>query len=508
VTVVAKTQPAGLRAAEQVRLAEQVRVAVLFGGRQTDVTLPAGTSVAGVVDALLRVFAAGDSGEADGVRTPDDEGMVSAGEVTLTMIDGRPLDRTQSLAQQGVADGDLLILEAADVEVEFTPIVEAPSSAVAVLNAARLAMVTEKTARVVAGITVAAAAVLATAVLGLAWWRGVDAGGGWNLWPAGLTAGLGVGLLTAGWLVWRLRADPVIAAALWLTALVVLPAAAVMAPPGRPGVWHAVLVGAVAATVAAVLWRLAPAARGLLAWLTITAAAALAMALVHAAGVSLVYVWVAAAALALVVLSNAAMIAGLMAGIPVPPFPTVTGKDTFDDAEHIAREALVAAEHAGTPSVAALARGAAAANTYLTAVVAATAVYFLGAAVGVGVPGRGRWWLATLYVVIVATILVLRGRSFTTRVQAIIVVGTGLVMLAIAAVKYAVVLDGTAVCYWVAAVVLAVGALAPVIATVVPDRVFSPVFRKLVEWLEYALIFTVIPLTVWLLNLYYLARNH
>jgi hypothetical protein len=34
------------------------------------------------------------------------------------------------------------------------------------------------------------------------------------------------------------------------------------------------------------------------------------------------------------------------------------------------------------------------------------------------------------------------------------------------------------------------------------------VFRKAVEWLEYGLIVLVPPAAFWLLNLYYLARNH
>ena len=148
-----QTQPTGLHPADHVRLAEQVKVAVLFVGKQTDVTLPASSPVAAVVDSLVRILQNRETEEDGGLRSPDDDRMVSPGLVTLTLIDGRPLDRTQSLAQQGVADGDLLILEITDAEVEFTPIVEAPSSAVAVLNAARYSAVTAETTRVFAGVT-------------------------------------------------------------------------------------------------------------------------------------------------------------------------------------------------------------------------------------------------------------------------------------------------------------------------------------------------------------------
>lgn len=123
--------------ARQVRLAEQVNVAVLFAGRQHDVTLPASSSVAAVVDSLVRRLQTADDGGEEGLRSPDENGMVSPGLVNLTHIDGRPLNRTQTLAQQGVVDGDLLVLEVIDADVEFTPVIESPSSAVGVLNKSR-----------------------------------------------------------------------------------------------------------------------------------------------------------------------------------------------------------------------------------------------------------------------------------------------------------------------------------------------------------------------------------
>ena len=53
---VTENYPVGTVAAERVRLAEQVRVAVLFEGRQHDVTLPASSPVAAVADSLVRVL--------------------------------------------------------------------------------------------------------------------------------------------------------------------------------------------------------------------------------------------------------------------------------------------------------------------------------------------------------------------------------------------------------------------------------------------------------------------
>jgi type VII secretion integral membrane protein EccD len=220
------------------------------------------------------------------------------------------------------------------------------------------------------------------------------------------------------------------------------------------------------------------------------------------------YLWVGVLAVALVVLTNAQGFAGRMAGIPLPPFPTVTGKILFDDADDIAAEALAAAEHRGTPSVAELVEGAATANSYLTALVASTAVFFLAGTVAMITPGQGRWWLQLVFVAALAMILVLRGRAFTDRIQAVIVVATALLMPTAVAVKYALAEHNTVLSLAVAAGVLTLGASAMVIAAVVPAHVFSPMFRKAVEWAEYALVVAVLPMALWLCNVYYLARNH
>ena len=81
--------------------------------------------MAAVADSLVRVLLTREGNE-DGMRSPDDERMISPGVVRMTLINGQPLDRTQSLTQQGVRDGELLVLDIIDAEVEFTPIFESP----------------------------------------------------------------------------------------------------------------------------------------------------------------------------------------------------------------------------------------------------------------------------------------------------------------------------------------------------------------------------------------------
>jgi ESX secretion system protein EccD len=501
VTATVSGQP-GVRPTAQVRLADQVRVAVIFAGQQHDVTLPANSPVAAVVEALIQVLQ--ERRESTGSAA-----AVTSGLVSMARINGETLDRGQTLAQQAVVDGDLLVLEVTDSEVGFTPIVESASSAVAIANATRFSAVTEQTAIAFAAVAAGVATLLALVVIGGVWRQNLASGQDWNLLPAVLAAGLATVLLAAGWLIWWLRAEAMVACAMWLSALMAAPAAAMMGTPGHAGSAHLFWAAETATVLAIVLWRLTPVPRGLMAWITIVGSAIALLALIRLLwSVRTEYLWVGVLAGGLVVLTQAQGFAGRMAGIPLPPFPTVTGKVLFDDADDIAAEALAAAEHSGTPSVADLVKGAAAANTYLTALVAATSVFFVTGAVAVVTPGRGRWWLQLVFVTALGALLVLRGRAFTDRTQAVIVVATGLLMPTVAAVKYALVEHNAVLSLLIAVGILAIGASALVVAAVVPAHVFSPIFRKAVEWAEYALVVAVLPMALWLCNVYYLARYH
>ncbi len=501
---VAGVERSGVRRSDRTRLGEQVRVAVLFGGRQTDLTLPATSSVASVVDSMLRVLL--EPGES--IRSADEQGMISAATVVLTRINGERLDRVQTLTAQQVTDGDLLILEVADTESSITPVIENASSAIARANAQRFATLTERTAVRFAAVAAGLAAVLAGGLGVNAWLITVAAGQSWNVWPAVIVAGLTATLLGAGSLVWWRRRELVVATALWLAAIVTGAAAAAAATPGQPGAWHVAFAAGTAAVIAAALWKLTPAPSAVLAWITMSAAGVFGVAVVHALGVSLTYTATGALVVAVFVLNGAESLAARMAGTPMPPFPTATGKLVFDDADGIATDALVAAEIRGTPSLARLTRAGVAANGYLRAVVAATAPFFVWGAATAVTPGQGRWWLATVFVGLIAALLVFWGRAFADPVPAVVVVGTALAMVAAVCIKFAVVLHNPWLSIGLAAAVVGVGVAALLIAAIVPRRTFSPVVRKAVEWFDNVLTVLLVPLALWLLNIFSLARNH
>ena len=491
-----------MRPAAGVKLGEQVRVAVIFAGEQHDLTLPANSPVAAVVEAvilLLQNRLEGSGGAA----------AVSPGLLSLTRINGETLDRSLTLAQQDVSDGDLLVLEVIDAAVAFTPIIENASSAVAMINYKRFSAVTAETAVAFSAVAAGVATVVSTLLIGNVWRLQRAGGHTWAVLPAVVEAVLAALLLLAGALVWWRRRQPVVPTALWLSALVAAAAAAFMGTPGPVGAAQAAWTAVTAAVLAVVLWQLTPVPRGLMAFVVLVGGGVAVLGFLRLlAHIEITYLWVGTLAVALFVLTNAQSIAGRMAGIPLPPFPTVTGKLLFDDAEEFAAEALAAAEHEGTPSMAELVEGAAAANGYLTSVVAACSVFFIVGAAELVTPLRGRWWLVLLYVGILSVMLVLRGRALTDRAQAILIVATGLSMATAVAVKYALASHQPWISLAVAAGVALLGVAGLVVAAVVPPRAFSPTFRKVVEFVEYPLVVAVLPLALWLCNIYHLARNH
>lgn len=495
----------GARASDRVRLREQVRVAVLFNGRQTDMALPATETVATLAADVLREL---DPGQP--LRGPDGRDMVTPGKVVLKTVGGSVLNRGQSLADQGVTDGDLLVLDVEDAEVTFTPVIENASSAIAQFNAARFRSVTPQTAVTFSGVAAGLGSIVAVGLLVNAWRLDLLAGQRGALpalVPALAAAGLAVALLAGAALVWWRRRAAAVANGLWMGAVVAGTTAAFIGVPGKPGPWHVVFAAAIAAMLAMLLWRLSPAPRGVVAWLTLVAGGVFGIAVLHGIGIQMTYLWIGALFVALLVLKSTESLAQLLARVPMPPFPTVTGKLVFDDAEEIAAEALVAAETEGTPSVAELEAAAAAANTYQQAIVAATAPFFVIGAAGAVSVGHGRWWLATVYVLTLAAILVFRGRSFADRATALTVVSTAFAMSTALALKYALTSPDSWVSLVVGAVVMALGLAAVVAAAVVPRRVFSAPFRKGVEWLDYGMQVLIPPLVFWLLNLYFLTRN-
>lgn len=117
-------------------------------------------------------------------------------------------------------------------------------------------------------------------------------------------------------------------------------------------------------------------------------------------------------------------------------------------------------------------------------------------------PHTSERWLPLLLAGFSAGFLLLRGRSYVDRWQSITLAGTGVVIIAAVLVRYALGLASPLSVSLCAAILVALPAAGLTAAAVVPNTVYSPLFRKFVEWLEYLCLMPIFPLALWLMNVY------
>jgi type VII secretion integral membrane protein EccD len=117
-------------------------------------------------------------------------------------------------------------------------------------------------------------------------------------------------------------------------------------------------------------------------------------------------------------------------------------------------------------------------------------------------PHTGDRWLPLMLAGFTAGFLLLRGRSYVDRWQAITLAGTAVIIVAAVAVRYALVLSSPLSVSIAAAFLVLLPAAGLTAAAVVPNTIYSPLFRKFVEWLEYLCLMPIFPLALWLMNVY------
>ena len=69
-------------------------------------------------------------------------------------------------------------------------------------------------------------------------------------------------------------------------------------------------------------------------------------------------------------------------------------------------------------------------------------------------------------------------------------------------VRYSLVLSSTASISVTAGLAVLLPAAGLTAAATVPNTIYSPLFRKLVEWVEYLCLMPIFPLALWLMNVY------
>ncbi|MGV9710586.1 type VII secretion integral membrane protein EccD [Gordonia sp. NPDC003424] len=478
-----------------------VRVSVVGGDTQLDVGLPAAIPVAVFMPDLVAQIGSrapthhGYGQPDDGTRATDD-----AGRWTLALVGHDQIAPHRSLAESGIRDGDLLVLRSVRTS-ESPEMFDDVLDAVARLNESRFASWSPRAARHVGHVVAVLAAV--AAAVGLCAYRWTRDG----VWPAGLGAIVAVALVAAATIVARHHRDTATATVLAASSTPLAFVAGMLLVPGCFGAAHLVLGCAVALVSVVLSHRLTAVGTAL----HTASAAAMLLGGMGAAAVMLLGAPVAdvsavVAATGVLVIALAPRATIVLARLPLPPVPTAgarietTMDDSAPDIEGIGAVGAIA-----LPKADALERRSFVANAYLTGIVAGTtAVTAIGAMLAAA-PQAGFDAKAAAFAVVVGAVLCLRGRSHSDLGQASVLIGGGAAIALALTAELAFGPGSRPIPAFVFGMVILVAAL--VFGVLAPATEFSPVMRRAAEIVEYLLVAVIVPLLLWLLDLYRIVRE-
>jgi type VII secretion integral membrane protein EccD len=496
-TAVADALQADIEGISQPRA---VVVGVMAGeGVQIGVLLDANAPVSVMTDPLLKVV---NSRLRELGETPLE--ATGRGKWALCLVDGSPLRATQSLTEQEVYDGDRLWIRfIADTE-KRSQVVEHISTAVSQNLSKRFAAIDPVVAVQVGASMVASGVVVASLLLG--WWR-------WhhNSWLTTIYAAVIAVLVLGISLMLLMRAqtqnDRRVADVMLVSSLAPLAIAAAGAPPGGVGSPHAVLGFGVLTISSLLALRFTGRRLGLYTALVTVGGIATVAALARMVAMTSAVTMLTTIVLVSVIgYQCAPAMSRRLSGIRLPVFPSATSRWVFEARPDL--PTTVVRNDGGPPvlegpaSVRDVLLQAERARSFLTGLLIGFGVLMVVSLAGLSDPHTGQRWLPLLLAGFTAGFLMLRGRSYVDRLQAIALAATSVLIVGAVVVRYALELQSPLSVSVCVAILVLLPAAGLVSAAVVPNSVYSPLFRKFVEWIEYVCLMPIFPLALWLMNVY------
>jgi type VII secretion integral membrane protein EccD len=485
--------------AEAVSTPQAAVVAIMAADVQIGVLLDAHAPVSVMIDPLRKVV--NTRLRELGVAPLEASGR---GRWALCLIDGTPLRPSQSLTDQDIYDGDRLWLRFIEDTERRSQVIEHISTAVSVNLSKRFAPIDPVIAIQVGAAMMAVGIVLATALLG--WWRLHNDSPLTTIY----TAVVAVAVLTVSVLILGRSStvqDRRAGDMLLLSGLAPLSVAAAAAPPGPVGAPHAVLGFVILGVASMLAMRLT--GRRLA---TYTALVTISTAVTVAALFRMVFDASAVTLMGCVLLAcvigyhEAPTLSRWLSGIRLPVFPSATSRWVFEARPDL--PTTVVRSDGGRPtlegpsSVREVLGRSERARAFLSGLLVGLGVLVIGSLVGLCDPHAGQRWLPLLLTACTAGFLLLRGRSYVDRWQAITLALTAVILVAAVVVRYVLVLHSPLVLSVGAGILVLLPAAGLTAAAVVPNTIYSPLFRKLVEWVEYLCLMPIFPLALWLMNVY------
>ncbi|HTQ19189.1 type VII secretion integral membrane protein EccD [Mycobacterium sp.] len=496
-TAVADAPQADIEGVAQPRA---VVVGIMAGeGVQIGVLLDANAPVSLMTDPLLKVV---NSRLRELGETPLE--ATGRGRWALCLVDGAPLRATQSLTEQDVYDGDRLWIRfIADTE-HRSQVIEHISTAVSADLSKRFAAIDPIVAVQVGASMVAAGVFLASALLG--WYRWQH-----NSWLPTIFGGVIGAVVLAVSVLLLMRAktdqDRRVGDIMLLGALPSLSVAAAAAPPGPLGSPQA-LLGTGVLTVATMLaLRFTGRRLGLYTAIVTVSAVTMIASLSRMVAMTSAVTLLSCVALTCVIGYHAApALARRLAGIRLPVFPSATSRWVFEARPDL--PTTVVRTDGGPPvlegpaSVRDVLLQAERARSFLTGLLVGFGVLTVVSLTALCDPHTSQRWLPLFLAGFISGFIMLRGRSYVDRWQAITLAGTAVLIVAAVVSRYILVLSSPLSVSLGVGILVLLPAAGMTAAAVVPNTIYSPLFRKFVEWIEYLCLMPIFPLALWLMNVY------
>lgn len=470
-----------------VRAPDLARVTILAKHTQVDMAIPVDVPVAliipGVVD-MVDLHNRANDFDLDGEE-------IEPHDWVLARIGQPPLSNSLSLGEQGVRDGELLMLENAEHSAP-APLFDDIMYNVAIADADHFRGWSPRTARLTGAVL--AVAIMLTGCFGLL--AAPDAIPAWI--TAIVAAAVTLLLVTASTVLARMYRDRTSALVLGGCAVPTAFTAGLLFVPGHYGWANALLGSVLVGAIALLTWRATGVGPGLF-----IGAAALAGFAIPAALVGLLVdlppraIGGGVAAAGLAGLSLAPRLSMLLARLPLPPVPAPgTPIDpTEDDPD----------DHRALPTLEALRAKSERARDHLAGLVAATTVVVVAGAVASVDPAAARpFWPGLALALVCAAVLMFRSRTYAGAEQAVVLITGGAAVVLLELIGAALTQRQPLTVFGVA---LALFAAALVLGFLVPRQQATPPVLRAVELLEYGFVASVVPLVFWVTGLYALVRG-
>ncbi|MFD4644089.1 type VII secretion integral membrane protein EccD [Lentzea sp. NPDC058436] len=454
------------------------RVTVVAPRTRIDVALPADVAVADLLPMLL-----------DMAREATPDGGVRHGGWCLAKLGDNPLDPARTLASLGVVDGDLLQLRRRN-ENPPPPLYDDVVDAIAESDPDSFRPWTKETAQRFGHIAGSLALIAAAVALFLS--GPLTEGGAGSGLAAAIAGAVGaIALLATGATI--SRAYSAASTGVLIAACGSLPLAFVAGYHAVPGAGFNPKMLLASALMMIFAWGgILLIGQGITVFIAAaTGGTLVALAFLVATFVEHPLYGVAAAtgAVALAALSMLPRLTLQLAKIPPPVVPT-NAEDLKEDS--------------GFPEYAVIERRTAVAHEYLTGMIIGTGVV---AALAAMVAATADTVWGPIYGVVVAIVLMMRGRAYANGAQAVALLSTGMFASAGILLGWLITTTSFNRIAFVFGALLALGALALVLGVIFPGQKFSPPLRRTVDIIEAILIASVLPLALAVMDMYSVFRG-